>query len=183
MYRSLYRVVCGVAAVAAVTACETSPTEPAIPEVSTPGVFELQLSRRSSPPLSGSAWFTSAADALVRQRVIMRTSGAGYEEVAIIPNVFGPNASGPIPTGRHRFSGFGGDRGWAIIHQRLQESPLTDGFGFANGGVLEITESTETALRGRIDVTISTFEGGQQVTYRLRGSFWATPDENPFAHW
>lgn len=160
---------------AALAGCESAPTEPAIADVTEPGTFALTRAGTSSPALTGPAELFVSTDEAIRPRVTMRTAGTQYEMLEIGRNVLAPAFSGPIEIGRHRFGLFGGDRGWSVSYWRSDGDGLFEEYGQATSGYLEITESSETVTRGRLDVTITVFINNEPVTRRFRGSFWATP--------
>lgn len=179
MRRPLTQCVLAVATILALTACETSPTEPAIVPVTVPGTFELQATGYLQGTLSGTADFSSSGEDFVAPGVSMRTAGSDYDEVAIRRNLVASGPVPPIPTGMHRFAVLGGNRGWNVHFSRVGTGGLRNIVGMASSGSMEITESSDTAVRGVLDVSITTFVDGQPRSSRIRGSFWATPTAGP----
>lgn len=86
----------------------------------------------------------------------------------------------PIPIGDHLFNEFAyGDKTYTIRHWRRAASglPVETGLPTASGRI-EITESSLSTLRGRIDLSFNYYAdlSAPPTVRRLRGSFWAIPD-------
>ena len=157
--------------------CDNGPTDPAIVDVTVPGTFQLQLFQPTEAPFTGTARLASCGANYTG--FSLRSPSWPGEEIVMQPTLAAPVVIKPIPTGSHRFSALGkGSQSWDLSHARNGSSGLPIEFGLPIAGSVEITESTTSTLRGRIDVTITFYRDSvtPPKTQRLRGSFWAVPD-------
>jgi hypothetical protein len=166
----------GAALLLAAIGCDNGPTDPAIVDVTVPGTFALQLFQPTEAPFTGTARLASCG--LNYTGFSLRSPSWPGEEILMQPALV-PVVIKPMPTGSHTFSELGkGSQYWDLSHARKASSGLTIEFGLPISGSVEITESTTSTLRGRIDVTITFYRDSVTPprTRRLRGSFWAVSD-------
>jgi hypothetical protein len=163
-----------------IVGCDGGPTYPRIEDVSVPGTFELQLFDPAEGSFTGTAQLNYCHGSNSEWGLRLRTPSYPGEEVTMFTQMGVIAVTVPIPLGDHRFNELAyGSQTYTIRHFRRALSGLASEVGLpTTSGRIDVTESSLTTLRGRIDLVFSYYSDSASPPQmrRLRGSFWAVQD-------